>query len=605
MNFIAELRRRKVFRVAGAYLVAAWGLMQGVGFLIVALDLPDWTPRFLLILIVVGLVPALIAAWALEITPEGIKLQRDVDQSDANVPTKKSKIDYVIVGVLSLIIIGLIVERVFFADVAAPPQQTVLSTEIPKSVAVLPFADFSPDSNMEWFGDGLAEEILNALARTPDIMVSSRTSTFAFKGSDADVRTIARELGVAHVLEGSLRGGGGQMRITAQLIRASDNFHLWSQTYDIDTDDVIGVQEDVSLKIASALQTTLDPDALQDMMRVGTRSVSAYQAYIRGVGLRSQALRFADSGKYEQAYEQFELARNIDPKFAAAHRESAEYWKVLLNPTRGGTSTDLTAREILENFLERNEMAIDSTINSVDQRDSRGRRAATEMRLRAAIRNFSAYLDERPGDYRAWHELLIVAQIAADREIVDKALQALRSGGEFDRFAATTYVSTAYRFGAASSAADYGLKALQRWPNDAALSYQTHRSLLWAGRIDEAGNLLARMNDATLSSPLVRARQACAEGRRAEVVQMLEGQASGDRAPVAVVWTILMLLGETGKATALLQELAANGVTYQLGSWLVFHTFDPGPFPSLLQMLERENVRRAPAVPIPFACPPD
>ena len=422
MSFYAELRRRKVFRVSGAYLVAAWGLMQGTEFLISALALPDWTPRLILVLVIVGFVPVVIATWFLEVTPDGIRLQRDIDHSGTQVAAKKSKIDYVIVGVLSLIIVGLIVERLFFADVAAPPQETVANTEIPKSVAVLPFADFSPERNLDWFADGLSEEILNALARTPDIMVSSRTSAFAYKGKDTNIQTIARELSVAHVLEGSLRGGGGRLRITAQLIRASDNFHLWSQTYDVDVDDVISVQEDVSLKIARALQTTLDPEALQDMMRVGTRSVSAYQAFIRGLGLRGQALRFADSGKYEQAYEQFELARTIDPGFAAAHRESANYWKVLLNPTRGGTSTDLSAQEVLEHFLKRNEMAIDTSKNVVDQHDGRGRRAAVELRLRAAIRNFSAYVDARPGDYRAWYELLIITQIANERDITDSAL---------------------------------------------------------------------------------------------------------------------------------------------------------------------------------------
>ena len=603
MSLFAELQRRKVFRVTGAYLVASWGLMQGADFLISALDLPDWTPRLILVLIIIGFVPVAIAAWALEITPDGIKLQRDVDQDDSKAPAKKSKIDYVIVGVLSLIIIGLIVERVFFADVSAPPQETAANNEIPKSVAVLPFADFSPERNLEWFADGLAEEILNALARTPDIMVSSRTSAFAYKGRDADVQAIARELGVAHVLEGSLRGGGGRMRITAQLIRASDDFHLWSQTYDVDVDDVIGVQEDVSLKIARALQTTLDPDALQDMMRVGTRSVSAYQAFIRGLGLRSQALRFADTSKYEQAYEQFERARTIDPGFAAAHRESADYWMVLLNPTRGGSSADLPPREVLAHFLERNEMAIDASKNAVDEHDGRGRRAAVELRLRAAIRNFSAYVDARPGNYRAWHELLIVAQLAEERSIADSALQTLRSGGEFDRFAATTYLSTSYRFGEASSAADYGLAALQRWPNDAGLYYQTHRSLLWAGRVDEAAELVAKMNETTANNPLVRARQACAEGRRDEVLQILEEVRSGNSDTIASEWIILMLLGETERATELLQAFEANGVPYQLGSWLVFHTFDPEPFPSLVQILQRENVQRPPAAAIPFACP--
>lgn len=605
MSFFAELKRRNVYRVGIAYALASWLLLQMAGTFVPILDLPDWVTRLIFLLLLIGLVPTLIAAWALELTPEGVRLEKDVDREKSVTAQTGRKLNYFIIGMLALVIVALVVERVFIADVGETPPVSVPVTEAQKSVAVLPFADFSPQQNQEWFADGLADEILNALARTPDIMVASRTSAFAYKGSDKDLQTIARELGVAHVLEGSLRSSGGRIRITAQLIRASDGFHLWSQTYDVDAADVIGVQEDVSRKIAGALQTTLDPEALEDMMRVGTRSVRAYRAYIQGLGLRGRALRTADSSNYQEAYEQFELARSIDPRFAAAHREAADFWKVLLNPTRGGTSTDLSAAESLEKFLERIDLAIDSAQGSVDQSGSRAQKAAVQLRLRTAIRRFRAYVDARPNDLRAWHDLLIVAQLANDRESADAALMALKSGGMFDRFAATTYVSTAYRIGAASAAADYGIKALERWPNDAGLSYQTHRSLLWAGRIDEATNLIARMNEANAGNRLVRARQACAEGRRDDVLRILAELRSGDSGNVAVEWLILMLLGEDQEAAELLRGFESNGVPYQLASWLVFHTFDPSPFPSLVQMLERENVQRPPTVEIPFACPPD
>jgi len=603
MNLFAELKRRNVFRVAAAYLIAAWVVLQLADILIGTLDLPDWTDRFVLLMIVIGFVPTVIAAWALELTPEGIKLEKGVERSESVTVHTGRKLNYLIIGMLALIIVGLVVERVFMADISEPSPIADTVTETQRSVAVMPFADFSQEQNQEWFGNGLADEILNALARTPDIMVASRTSAFAYKGKDKDVQTIARELGVAHVLEGSIRGAGGRMRITAQLIRASDGFHLWSQTYDVDADDIIGVQEDVSLKIASALQTTMDPEALQDMMRVGTRSVRAYRAYIRGLGLRGQARRTAESSHYQESYEQFELSRSIDPRFAAAHREAADFWKVLLNPTRGGTSTDLTPPEILEKFIERIDLAIDTATDPINQSGSSAHKAGIQLRLRTAIRNFRVYVEARPNDYRAWHELLIVAQLAADRESANAALTALRSGGEFDRFAASTYISTAYRFGAASVAADYGLKSLERWPNDAGIAYQTHRSLLWAGRIDEAANLIGRINEATAGARLVRARQACAEGRRNEVLQILREERSDDKSDVGAEWVILMLLGSQQEAAEFVQGFESNGVPYQLASWLVFHSFDPGPFPSLMQMLERENVRRPPVVETPFACP--
>jgi hypothetical protein len=165
------------------------------------------------------------------------------------------------------------------------------------------------------------------------------------------------------------------------------------------------------------------------------------------------------------------------------------------------------------------------------------------------------------------------------------------------------YVSSAYRFGAASVAADYGLKALERWPNDAGLSYQTHRSLLWAMRIAEAANLSAQLADSNSGNKLVRARQACAEGRRNDVLQILEQLRSDHSRSIPDEWMVLMLLGSRQDATELLRAYETGEVPYQLASWLVLHIFDPSPFPSLVQMLERENVQRPPAVEIPFACP--
>ena len=606
MNFFAELKRRNVYKVAVAYLFAAWLLLQFTNTLVPILGLPEWVIRLIFLFLLIGLVPSLIAAWALELTPEGIKLEKDVDRSKSEAVQTGRKLNVFIIGALALIIVLLIVERLFIANVGEPPLVTVIVAEPDKSVAVLPFVDLSKAGNQEWFADGLAEEIMNALARTPDLMVSSRTSSFGYKDSGKDVSTIAKELGVVHVLEGSIRDTGERVRVTAQLIRAVDGFQVWSQTYDRDGGDVIEIQEDIALRIASALRTTMDPEALANMVRVGTRSVRAYQAYIRGLSLRSRSLRTADSSDFLASYEQFELARSIDPRFAAAHRAAATFWKVHLNPTRlTAGAPDLTPQEFLSKFLERIDLAIDTAQNTIDQSGSRAEKATVQLRLRTAIRRFRVYLEARQNDYRAWRELLIVAQLADDRESANAALAALKTGGEFDRFAATMYVSSAYRFDAASVAADYGLKALERWPNDAGLSYQTHRSLLWAMRIGEAANLIARLADTNSGNKLVRARQACAEGRRADVLQILEQLRSDHGRSIPAEWMLLMLLGSRQDATELLRAYETGEVPYQLASWLVLHIFDPSPFPSLVQMLERENVTRPSAAEIPFACPTD
>lgn len=283
MSFFAELKRRRVFRVASAYLVAAYGILQVAELLTGILELPGWSVRLVLVLTIVGFVPTLIAAWALELTPDGLRIDTGAESRTPAMAGEGRKLDLFIIGMLGLIIVVLIIDRWLIADTGEPPPVAAPMSQLDKSVAVLAFADFSEDQDREWFADGLAEEIMNALARTPDIRVASRTSAFAYQGTDTDVQTIARDLGVAHVLEGSIRSAGNRIRVTAQLIRGIDDVHVWSQVYDSQSDDLIAVQEDVAVKIATALDTTMNPDALADMMRVGTRSVSAYKAYVRGL----------------------------------------------------------------------------------------------------------------------------------------------------------------------------------------------------------------------------------------------------------------------------------------------------------------------------------
>jgi len=161
----------------------------------------------------------------------------------------------------------------------------------------LPFADLSQAQDQHWFADGLAEEILNALVKVPDLSVAARTSSFQYRGSSQSIAQIAKELGVAHVLEGSVRSGGDRIRVTAQLIRASDGFHLWSDTYDRQNADMISIQEDLARNIASVLETSMDPEALEQMAQVGTRSVEAYQAYLRDVQLAAESFSIQDGRK--------------------------------------------------------------------------------------------------------------------------------------------------------------------------------------------------------------------------------------------------------------------------------------------------------------------
>ena len=398
MSFFAELRRRNVIRVAGLYVVSAWLLVQVADVLLPVFEAPAWVMKVLVGLLAAGFVPALIFSWVFELTPEGLKREHEVDRSSSIVDHTARKLDVAVIALL-LCIGALLVwtnlrspeagrETARTDAIAAPganavaPADASPATIIDKSIAVLPFADFSQGGDQSWFADGLTEEILNALARTPDLLVSARTSSFKYKGSALDIPQIAAELGVAHVLEGSVRSGANRVRVTAQLIRAADGFHLWSQTYDRDTADVIGIQEDLARKIATAMQTSMDPQALADMAQVGTHSVEAYQAYLRGVADGNAS----DPKSAQAAYDQFEKARALDTGFAAAHARAANYWLTQLDPTLTTSAPlDVPPEAMREKFRERIDLAIQHATRELDRLESRALKAMLDLRLRESI----------------------------------------------------------------------------------------------------------------------------------------------------------------------------------------------------------------------------
>ncbi len=602
MSLFGELKRRNVFRVAIAYLIASWLLIQLADILIPMLTLPEWVARLIFLLLLILFIPTLIGAWALELTPEGLKLEKDVDRSASITPGTGKKLNSVIIGVLALAVVVLVIDKLYLSNDAAPDAISIVD----KSIAVLPFADLSQTQDQEWFADGLAEEILNALARTPDLKVSSRTSTFAYKGSDKDLRVIASELGVAHVLEGSVRRAGERLRVTAQLIRASDGFHLWSENYDRDAADVIDMQEDLAVKIAGAMETTMDPEALRDMLSAGTQSVDAYQAYLHGKAAMTQAGDTGNDDKLVQAYEFFEEARRIDPEFSAAHYSAAQFWAGQSSPTTIGSGlTDASPAEIDGNYLERIDSAIETAPNEIDRRGLEATKALYELRLRRALSLFQNYLRDRPNDLDGWGNFMYVAAYLSDQQSQIDALEHLKQEGQTIALAAQGYMSHAYRVVDPSEAADFGLKALQRWPENNSIMYQTHRTLMWAKRPDEAAALARRYEDLFGPDSMIRSRQACMEGRTQDVLDILEAERNnGNAADDNFVWLILLMLGDTDSAEAAIRQFESDELPGTLANWLIYHKFDPSPFPSVMAVLERENVDRPPPAEMPYICAP-
>jgi tetratricopeptide (TPR) repeat protein len=419
------------------------------------------------------------------------------------------------------------------------------------------------------------------------------------------LRVIASELGVAHILEGSVRRAGERLRVTAQLIRASDGFHLWSENYDRDAADVIDMQEDLAIKIAGAMETTMDPEALKDMLSAGTRSVDAYQAYLRGI---AEIIRASSSGEDKQilaAYELFEEARKIDPGFSAAHYQAAQFWAGQSTPTAIGSNlTDASAVEKNDNYLERIDNAIKTAPNAIDRRGLEATKAFFELRLRRALNLFQSYLEERPNDMEAWGDFMTVAELLSDRDSLNVALDHLKREGKTIASSAEGYMSAAYRVINASEAADYGLEALERWPENNSILYQTHRTLMWARRPDEAAILAHRIEQLFGYISLVQARQACMEGRVQDVLDILEDERSIGESADNIVWLILLMLGDTDAAEDLLRNYESEQTLQTLVSWLVYHKFDPSPFPSVMAVLKRENVDRPPPAKMPYICAP-
>jgi TolB-like protein/tetratricopeptide (TPR) repeat protein len=627
MSFFQELKRRNVVRVGIAYVLMGWVLLQAADFGLDLIDAPNWVIQAFAMLVALGLPIALFLAWAFELTPEGIKRESEIDRSQSITTKTGRKLDFAIIGVLAVIIIGMGVERLYFAEKGSekgsePFSETSaqqasasgekgsdpISNPISKSIAVLPFADLSQAKDQEWFADGLAEEILNALVKVPDLSVASRTSSFQFRDTTKSIAEIASELGVAHVLEGSIRSGGERIRVTAQLIRASDGFHLWSETYDRDTADMITIQEDLARNIASVLETSMDPQALAEMAQVGTRSVEAYQAYLRGVQLSNEA--FSNSGggtKYREAYELFEAALAIDPGFAEAQLKAADYWKVELLPTRMDTgSSGLSTQEVLNEFYRRIQLAIDSARNDGDRIRSLANRAVVDLRLNEARRLYEQYLQLRPNDETARLELVSILQMMSEHEAASTELLLWRAKGETDEYSAGLFINSAYRSMDPSEAADFGLEALKRWPTSSTLAYQTHRTLLWAGRNAEASEVATRYRVLVPGgSPLVDAREACAAGDREAAENILATVAAsevGNR--ISLLWLINNMLGNHEAEVKALRPLEESGVPFQLADFLGYPKFDPRPFPSIMAILEREGINRPEPLIPPFSCPP-
>ncbi len=295
MSFFAELKRRNVIKATILYVVASWLLLQVTDVLIPALTLPESALRLVALLLILGFPLVVIFSWVYEMTPDGIKREKDVDRSASITRGTGRRINMLIVVLLVLAIATVVVDRLIpetadveqratiaDTDAAIEESETTGRTVPERSIAVLPFVNMSGDKENEYFADGLSEEILNTLVGIDDLQVTARTSSFQFKGKNQDLRDVGAMLSVANILEGSVRRSGDRARITAQLIRAEDGYHLWSQTYDRTLEDTFKVQTDIAESVARALDVVLNDVQRQHMHDTGVRDVDAFVDYQKG-----------------------------------------------------------------------------------------------------------------------------------------------------------------------------------------------------------------------------------------------------------------------------------------------------------------------------------
>jgi TolB-like protein/tetratricopeptide (TPR) repeat protein len=317
MSLIAELKRRNVFRVSVAYLALGWIVTQVTSTVAPMLHLPPWIGPVVLWIGVIGFPFVVMFSWIYELTPEGLKRESEVDPAGSITHHTARRLDYVVIALL-VAAIGLFAFREF-RPVADEPVTIVARTtpaappavaDIDRSVAVLPFVDMSAGKDQEFFADGISEELLNLLAKVPQLRVIARTSSFSFKGKDVDIAEIARKLNVANVLEGSVRKSGDTLRITAQLIRASDSSHLWSETYDRKMTDVFAVQDEIAAAVVEQLKVTL----LGTAPKARVTDPEAYRLFLQA---REVARQYSAVG-FEQAIALYKQALAIDPSYAPA-----------------------------------------------------------------------------------------------------------------------------------------------------------------------------------------------------------------------------------------------------------------------------------------------
>ena len=366
-SFFAELKRRNVLRAGAVYAAAVWALAQGIAQLGPSFDAPDWLTRWFVIAGIIGFPFWLAFAWFYEFTPQGLRRESEIDQADSMAHRTGRRLDRWIIGILCVAVVSLVTNQFVLrhdatdtADQHAAVEVAAVLARVPaKSIAVLPLVNESADKSQQYFSDGLSEEMISALGQVRDLKVIGRNSSFQFRGdAQNDSAGIGAKLGVATLLEGTVRRQGDQVRIVASLIKASDGSQIWSQTYERQLKDVFAMQSDIATSVASALKITLLGKPIKATDRPPNGNLDAYDALLKGVALAAHR----NKADYRLAVEQYQRAIKLEPNYATAYARLAIAQQWFNDWVANGDERKIVSVQARANATKAVELAPDSAL---------------------------------------------------------------------------------------------------------------------------------------------------------------------------------------------------------------------------------------------------
>ena len=572
-NFFAELKRRNVYKVAAAYAVASWLLIQIATQVFPFFEIPNWAVRLVVLLLIIGFPVALIFSWAFEITPEGIKLESEIDRSKS-ITRKTGRKIIAFTAVAAAIAAGLFVFQIVRSR--STTSESTIDSEIPKkSIAVLPFDSLSEDKSNAFFAEGVQDEILTRLAKVADLKVIARTSTQRFQSAPANLPDIAKQLGVLNILEGSIQKAGNQVRVNVQLINALTNAHLWAETYDRKLNDIFAVESEIAKTIADALQAKLSGSEQRAIAARPTENLEAHELYLKGRYFWNRRT----GANLQKAADYFQQAIGMDPGYALAYSGLADCHVLLPAYAELGNNP----RDELPKALEaaRKAVQLDDTLG--EAHSSLARALASDLQLPAAMSEFKRAIELNP-NYATAHQWF--GECLQSQGHLEEGLAELNRAHELDPLSLIINSLIGFALdtvGKSDEAIAQLHKTIEIDPNFVNSYGQLGNVLEHRGRLKEAITEYEK-NFSLSKDPIDFANLAAAyflDGRTAEAQQLWEKlQSLSDRqyVPAYSLAIVQAAFGNKDEAIRLLEKSYTDRAPFDssdLGWILVDHRLDP------------------------------